>query len=233
MATQNVVVVGNLGTEFDIGTVTANAITIKINGTIVKDATTGELGVDITALDIVSADAGNLLTVGADGGAVFNQAALQAAETVWAGTSSADGFMTVTPAGTNGHAPTFSFDYSNADFCEGIQDCVGQAILAGAGVTYDDVANSISSALGSLTFGDGLTTTGTTSVAVLPDPASPNTVSVSAAGVSVTSVASTDTDNILTIGTDGRPLVTEAAVTDLATIDLCDAFGVDLGTIFP
>lgn len=101
MAINNVVVSGNLGPEFEIGTgPVADKITIKVDGsTIIRDGATGELSAvtggtdsyidaasyasgtltlgysdakaditaDLSALDGVSGDAGNLLGVGGDG----------------------------------------------------------------------------------------------------------------------------------------------------------------------
>lgn len=218
MATLNVVTPGNLSNQFSIGGETANEITIVEQN-----------------MDIVSGDAGNVLTQsGTDGGAFFNQAALQTIETVWAGTvGAASGALVITAGGTNGHAPTFTMDYTNADFIEGVQDAIGQAVLAGAGITYDDVADSISSTLGNLTFGDGLTSTGTTAVAVLPNPASVLPVTVSAAGVAVAQNVSADAGNLATLGTDNRVNVAPAAVENLMTIDVCDAFNTSLFLAHP
>ena len=230
MATQNVVTVANLGSEFAIGTDEAGLITVKLDGTITKNAS-GELGVDITALDIVSADGGNLLTTGGDGGAYFDQAALQAAETAWAGTSG-QSFMTITPSGINGHAPIFAFDFSDPDFCEGVQDCVGLAIAEGLGLTYDDALNSITSAFANVTFGDGLDFTNDI-VTVVADPNSPSTVTVGPLGVSVTPGISADTGNLASLGTDNKVFVDPAGVLDLATVDVCDAFGTHLFDAMP
>lgn len=226
-AVQEVITLQTIGTEFEVaGAGAAGAqLKLKVDTTITQNGA-GELGVDITALDIVSADGGNLLTVGGDGGAFFNQAALQAAETVWSGAST--GFLTVTPAGTNGHAPTFALDFTDPVFIEGVQDAVGQALLNGAGITYDDVANSISSALGSVTWGNGLTATGLTNVAVLADPNSPSAVTVTAAGISVTPGISTDAGNLATLGSDNKVMVDPAAIDALATITLCSVDGTPL-----
>lgn len=226
MATVNVVTIGNLGTEFDIGVLEGSTIRLKLDGTLQKDGS-GNIGVDLSGLSIISGDAGNVLVAGGDDGAFFDQAALQAIETVWAGVE-ASGFMAVTPAGTNGHAPTFVFDYANAAFVEGVQDAIGAAVLAGAGITYNDVADSISSALGALTFGDGLTSSGLTAVAVLPDPASVSTVTVSATGVAVTPGISVDAGNLASAGTDSGVNVDPAGVLALLTVDVCDAFNVHL-----
>lgn len=207
MATQNVVIVPNLGSEFAVGTDEAGKITVKLDTSIVK-APDGTLGVNINALDIVSTDAGNLLSVGTDGGAVFNQAALQAAETAWTGSST--GFLTVTPAGNNGHAPTFAIDFTDAAFVEAAQDAIGAAIIDAAdGIEYDDIANTIKTTLGNLAFGNGLTVDPVTNtVSILPDPNSPTTITVTAAGLSVDASAE-------------------------ATEVLCDAFGVPLAKAFP
>ena len=227
MADFNFVRDTNLGTFFDL----SNGTSVEPRlGTGITQDVAGAIQVDISALDIVSADAGNLIQSGTDDGALFTQVDLQAAETVWNGTVGAGaGFLGVTAGGTNGHAPTFTLNYSDADFVEGVQDAVGSAILAGAGITYDDVADSISSALGTLTFGDGLTSSGLTSVAVLPDPASPLAVSVSAAGVSVADAVSADAGNLASLGTDNLTNVAPGAVRSLATQEICDVFGNSLG----
>lgn len=233
MATVNSVTVPNLGVEFDIGVATASKITIKTDATITKSAA-GVLSVDTSALGIVSSDAGNLITVGTDDGAFFDQAALQAAETVFAPTvATGSEFLSIASAGTNGHAPAFSINYADAAFAEAVTDLVGSMVVDAAdGIVFDDVANTIASTLGNLMFGNGLVSNGSTDVAVLPDPASVSTVSVSAAGVSVTPVASAAAGNLASINADGI-MVDPAGVTALATVDVCDAFGVHLFDAMP
>lgn len=236
MASNNHVIVPNLGTEFDIGVDTANKITVKLQASLVKNAA-GEIGVDLTNLTLASNDAGQILSVGTDGGVYLNQAAIQAVETAWAG-SEATGFMSVTPAGTNGHAPTFAFDFTNAQFVEGVQDAVGQAIISATdGLEYDDIANTIATTLGNLTFGNGLTTSGTTAVAVLADPNSPSLVTIGPAGVSVTPGISADANNLAQLGTDNKVFVDSAdvvaAVSTASTEVICDAFGVQLAKALP
>lgn len=231
MAAQNAVFVGNLGTEFDIGTIEANKIRVKIDGTLVKNAD-GTIGLNGGAITVVSPDAGNIIVAGANGGAYLDNATVQALETAWTG-SETNGFLTVTAGGTKGHNVTYGFDWTNAAFVEAVQDAVGSAALAGAGITYDDVSNAISTNLGNITFGNGLNyDAGGNVVTVLPDPSSPNTVSVSAAGVSVNQTVSADAGNLATIGTDNRLLVDPADVTALATVDVCDAFGVSMFKAF-
>ena len=171
----------------------------------------------------VSADAGNILSAGADTGVLFTQADLQASETAFAATSST-GALTITAGGTNGHAPTFAFNYADAAFIEGVQDAVGSAIMEGVGITYDDALNAISSAAGNLTFGNGLVNTSGT-VSVVADPASPDAVTVSASGVSVTTGISSDAGNLASLGTDNRVMVDPAGVTGLATINICNLAG--------
>lgn len=171
----------DLGTSLEVVT---DKVEIKIDGTLVKNAD-GSLGLNGGAITVVSADTGNVLVAGGDGGAFFNQAALQTIETAWTG-ADASGFLTVAPGGVNGHTVAYGFDFTNALFVEAVQDAIGAAILQGAGVTYDDVANAISTSLGNITFGDGLAyDAGTNTVSVRPDPASPSTISVSPAGLSV------------------------------------------------
>ena len=173
---------------------------------------------------IVDDEAGNLLTVGPDGGAFINQAAIEAAETAWSGAST--GFLTVTPAGTNGHAPTFALDFTDATFVEGVQDAVGQALLSGSGITYDDVSDTISSALGNLTFGNGLTQSGMTNLAVLADPNSPSLVAVTPAGISIIPGISSDANNLAKLGSDDKVMVDPADVsTAIGTVEIRNLAG--------
>lgn len=230
MAIQNAVFVQNLNTTFDIGVAEPNKISIKIDGTLVKNLD-GSLGINGASLTVVSADAGNIIVAGTDGKAYLDQAALQAVETVWSGTEP-DSFLTITPGGINGHNVTYGFDWTNTAFIEAVQDAVGQAILSGAGITYDDVANAISTTIGNIAFGDGLALTGSI-LSVLPDPASPSTVTVGPAGVNVIPGISTDTGNMAVLGTDNKVLVDTASIIALATVDVCDAFGVHMFNAYP
>ena len=208
------------GNEFDVA---GGNLKIKLQGSLVQDGN-GALGVDISSLAIVDDEAGNLLTVGPDGGAFINQAAIEAAETAWSGAST--GFLTVTPAGTNGHAPTFALDFTDATFVEGVQDAVGQALLSGSGITYDDVSDTISSALGNLTFGNGLTQSGMTSLAVLADPNSPSIVSVTAAGISIIPGISSDANNLAKLGADDKVMVDPADVSAaIGTVEIRNLAG--------
>ena len=219
----------NYVTENDLGTslvVNAGILDVRLQTSIVKDPATGALGINISALDVVSTDTGNLITVGADGGAVFNQAALQASETAFAATTNQAGFLTIAPAGVNGHTPSLNFDFTDATFVEAITDMVGSMVGAATdGLEFDDLSNTIMATLGNLTFGDGLSASGLTSVAVLADPASPSPVTVTAAGISVTPGISADAGNLASLGNDNKVNVPPAAVTALATEEICDLGG--------
>lgn len=230
MATFQQVFLADLNTTFDIGVTEANKISIKIDGTLVKNAD-GSLGLSGGSLTVVSPDAGNIIIPDTNGKAFLNQAAIQAIETVWSG-SEPDSFLTITPGGTNGHTVTYGFDWTNAAFVEAVQDAIGVAALAGAGITYDDVANTISTTLGNITFGDGLNYAADV-VSVKPDTSSPYTVGVTSAGVSVTPVASSDANNLFKIGSDNRGLVDSDDIKALATVDVCNAFGVLMYKAFP
>ena len=228
---QQVVKPENLNLEFDIGTLTSNKISIKIDGTLTK-AADGTIGLNGGAITVVSADTGNIIRAGTANGALLTQADIQAVESVWSA-SEPSGFLTSTAAGSNGHTVTYGFDWNNADFIEACQDAIGQGALAGAGITYDDVANAISTNIGNIAFGDGLNyDTGTNTVTVKPDTASPSTVAVSAAGVSVTANVSADTGNLATLGADNKIMVDPATVEGLATEELQDAFGVAFATAY-
>ena len=227
MSTVNAVFVGNLGTEFDLGTIEASKIRVKIDGTLVKNPD-GSIGLNGGAITVVSPDVGNIIVAGANGGAYLDSTTIQNLETVWTGSES-DGFLTVTPGGTKGHDVVYGFDWTNTAFVEAVQDAIGSAALAGAGIVYDDVANAISTSLGNIAFNDGLIYNATNdTVAVLPDPASPNTVTVSPSGVSVAQTVSTDANNIAKLGTDNKLMVDSADIEALATVDVCDAFGVSM-----
>jgi len=209
MATQNVVIVPNLGLEFDIGTIEANKIRLKIDGSLTR-AADGTISVNQAALTIVSGDAGNILTAGGDGGAFVDQAAIQAVETVWAGTTSTDG-LTITAGGTNGHTPTINIDWTHPTIREAVQDHIGAAALNGAGITYDDAMNALNVALQNLSAGPG--------------------IAINAGAISV--VYSADAGNLAAAGTDGGVNVAPAGVLALATEDVCDAFGVHLFDAMP
>lgn len=200
----------DLDTDFVI--TAGNKVKLNAQASLTQDAT-GAWGVDITQLDIVDSVAGNLITVGPNGGAVFNQAALQAAETAWAGSVAAGSeLISIAPGGTNNHGPVFSIDYSNAAFREAVSDRVGEMALAGANISFDDVADSITSALTNLVAGSSIAVTGA------------NTISL---------VLSTDADNLAKFGTDGNIMIDAADVSALATVELCGLDGVPVAKAFP
>lgn len=228
---QKVVTLANLSTTFDIGMIEADKINIKIDGTLIKNAD-GTLGMSAASLVIVSPDTDNIIIADANGKAKLTQADVQAVETVWSA-SEPDSFLTITPAGINGHDVTYGFDWDNAVFKEAVQDAIGAAALAGAGVTYDDVANAISTNLGNIAFGDGLNYDTTANVVtVKPDTSSPSLVEVSTAGVKVTTGISSDTGNLAALGTDNKVFVDPAGIPPLATVDVQDVFGVHLYNAF-
>jgi len=215
----------NLNVEFDIGTLTGNKISIKLDGTMTK-AANGEIGINGGAITVVSGDTGNIIKAGSAGGALLTQSDIESVETVWSG-AEPDSFMTITPGGTNGHAVTYGFDWENPQFVEAVQDAIGQGVLAGSGIVYDDVANAIQSSLGNIAFGDGLNyDTVANIVKVKPDTASPSAITVTAAGLSVTPGISADANNVAKLGTDNKVLVDSADIVALADEVLQDAFGV-------
>ena len=228
MATLTVIVPDDLGNEFDIS---SGLVHLKINSTLVKDPTTGELGVAPSALE-VSDDAGNVLVTGVDGRPFLAGDTIREEQTLITATEGS-GFMTVTPGGDYGHAMGFEFDFNNVNFVEAVQDAIGAAFVAESGMEYDDVANLISSSLGNLSFGNGLVKNGAT-VSVKADANSPVEISVSAAGVRAKVVASGDADNLLTISeSDERPYVGKSAVTDMATVEFVSLGGTPIGKGFP
>ena len=104
--------------------------------------------------------------------------------------------------------------------------------MNGAGITYDDAANAVNVALQNLAAGNGIDITGS-NISVVPDPASPNAVAVTAAGVAVTTTPSTDASNLAKLGTDNRVLVDPADIAALATVECCDAFGNVIFNAYP
>ena len=227
---QQVVKPENLNLEFDIGTITGNKISLKIDGTLTK-AADGTIGLNGGAITVVSGDTGNIIRSDAANGALLTQADIQAVESVWSA-NDPDGFLTSTAAGSNGHTVTHTFNWSNPEFIERVQDAVGAAL--GADINYDDALNLITTNLGNIAFGDGLNLdTAGNVVDVKPDTASPSTVTVSPAGVHVTANVSADAGNLATLGADNKIMVDTATVTALASEELQDAFGVKFGTIFP
>ena len=228
MATHNIVTDQDLDVCLEV---VAGKLTVKLDGTLEKKAD-GSIGITGGAITVVSTDGGNLISAGGDGGAFLSAADVQAVESAWVGTS-ASGALVINAGGTNGHGPSFSIDYTDTAFIEGVQDAVGQAILAGSGITYDDVADSISSVLGNLVAGNGIQVTGGNQISVVADPASPSTVTVGAAGISVTPGISADAGNLASLGTDNRVMVDPAGVTALATDTLCDLAGNPIADVFP
>ena len=96
---QQVVKPENLNLEFDIGTITGNKISLKIDGTLTK-AADGTIGLNGGAITVVSGDTGNIIRAGAANGALLTQADIQAVESVWSA-SEPSGFLTSTAAGSN------------------------------------------------------------------------------------------------------------------------------------
>ena len=193
-------------TPSDLGTtlkVVGNKVEVSYNTTLQKDAT-GLLGIAPAAIP-----AETPLTVGA----------------------SQPAFLTITPSGTNGHVITITMNWTDPAFIEAVQDAVGQAILAAAGGTlvYDDVANTIKTAMANLGFPMSIKKNADDSVTLVNDAAAPGNskyYGTDAAGVKgwfslPPSGASSDAGNYLVDGTDGKPYLGPTtpglvAVTDLA-----------------
>lgn len=126
MTTQAVITPDNLNTEFDVGIITPNKISLKIDGTsIVKSgggvlsahgtiSTTNTATITLTGTGAVlsplaaainlSLTAGNQLTT--DGTGIYFK------ETTFSATSS-DGSVTIVAGGTDGHTPNFSVNTTN------------------------------------------------------------------------------------------------------------------------
>jgi hypothetical protein len=106
---------------------------------------------------------------------------------------------TYTPGGTGisadaGQVLTLGTDGKAYLNCEAVQDCIGQAIAAGVGITYDDALNAINGYLASFAVTDTNTVDLTISGApnavlsadVRIDPAATNAITQSANGLAVT-----------------------------------------------
>lgn len=76
---QTVIVPANIGNTIKAHHLAANKYDVQIDGTTIKATASGELSVDTTSLNvvIVSADAGQVLTAGSDGGAYIDNEAIQ------------------------------------------------------------------------------------------------------------------------------------------------------------
>jgi len=193
-------------TPSDLGTtlkVVGNKVEVSYNTTLQKDAS-GLLGIAPAAIP-----AETPLTVGA----------------------SQPAFLTITPSGTNGHVITITMNWTDPAFIEAVQDAVGQAILAAAGGTlvYDDVANTIKTAMANLGFPMSIKKNADDTVTLVNDTATPGNskyYGTDAAGVKgwfslPPSGASSDTGNYLINGADGKPYLGPTTpglvdVTDLA-----------------
>lgn len=160
----------------------------------------------------------------------INPAAIPAETPLTVGTSQ-PAFLTITPSGTNGHVITITANWADPAFIEAVQDAVGQAILAAAGGTlvYDDVANTIKTAMANLGFPMSVKKNADDTVTLVNDALAPGNskyYGTDAAGVKgyhdlPPSGASGDAGNYLVNGADGKPYLGPTtpglvAVTDLA-----------------
>ena len=179
-------------TPSDLGTTLAiqsGKVEVSFDSTLQKDAS-GKLGINPVAIPTETP-----LTVGA----------------------SQPAFLTITPSGTNGHVITITANWADPAFIEAVQDAVGQAILAAASGTlvYDDVANTIKTAMGNLGFPMSVKKNADDSVSLVNDAATPGNskyYGTDAAGVKgyhdlPPSGASRDAGNYLANGTDGKPFL--------------------------
>lgn len=177
--------------------------------------TPGDLG---TSLEIVGGKVqvnydGTLVQNGA-GEVGINPAAIAGLETPVTVGASQPTFLTITPGGVNGHEITIAANWLDAAFVEAAQDAVGAAIIAAAGgtITYDDIANTIATTLGNLTFPMTVIKDGTGQVLLVNDVAAPGNsfyYGTDAAGVKgwyalPPSGVSADAGNYLQAGTDGK-----------------------------
>lgn len=159
----------------------------------------------------------------------INPAAIPAETPLTVGASQ-PAFLTITPSGANGHVITITMNWTDPAFIEAVQDAVGQAILAAAGGTlvYDDVANTIKTAMANLGFPLSIKKNADDTVTLVNDAAAPGNskyYGTDAAGVKgyhdlPPSGVSSDAGNYLVDGTDGKaylgPGRTLVDVTDLA-----------------
>jgi hypothetical protein len=75
---QKVVFVDNLGDSFDLGSIEAQKVHVNIDGSSIKrDPNTGKLRVDLGGVTLLSADTGNVLSLGSDGGLLLTNEEIQ------------------------------------------------------------------------------------------------------------------------------------------------------------
>ena len=231
MATHNVVHVEDLGLEFDIGNIQAGKIRLKVDASLTV-AADGTVSVNMGNISIVSPDAANIIDTDANGLAFLDQAGVRSVETPWTGITDTPDYLTITQGGGNGHEPTFSIDPTNAAWREVVQDHLGALVQNTADLTYDDALNALTVALQNVAAGNGVNLTAGVLSAVA-DPNSPDPVTVSAAGISVTTGISPTAGNLAELDANDKVLVDPAKVTALATDQVCNAFGVAKFKVFP
>lgn len=221
----SVILVGNLGNEFDLGNIEGGKIHLLTDGSIVRDPGTGELSVDVSALGITNilSLAGTVLTSTVNGQAADQDlaAAIEAGETVTV-LDYDPATTTLTYTDEDGNDTTVDLSALTTDiYITGGSFDAGsmQLTLTDPDAGTPDVVIDLSTLLLVVTDnGDGtyeLAQGGNTSTIDTRD------------GVSA------DAGNLLGLGADQKALLVEADVAALATEELTDAFGVHIGFIFP
>lgn len=220
---QQVVIVPNLGNEFDIGTIEANKIHVKL-GTGMTRAADGTVNIDMAALVTHALSlAGANLTSDVNGvtDTIDLTPAVQAAETLTTWNYDPATHI-VTYTGENGVAGTSDLSALTSD------------IYVNGG-SYDAASMILT-----LTDADAGTADVTVDLSELKKVATADSATIAFSGTGEASspltasmIASTATvGNLATIVADGVA-VDPVAVTALATVDVQDAFGVHLFYAFP
>ena len=218
----NVVIVPNLGNEFDLGTLEANKIHILTDNSIVRNPTTGELSVDVSALGITHTLSlvGTVLSSEVNGVTATQDllSAIQAGETVTA---------------LSYNATTTELSYTDEDGNVSVIDLSALTTdIYVSGGSFDAGTSVLT-----LVDNDGVTpdiTIDLSSFVVSVVNNNDGTYDVMQNGVSVGQIdtkdgVSTDAGNLLSIGTDGLPYENASTIrTAILDIEVQDAFGVTL-----
>lgn len=257
----NVVTNTNLGNEFDLGVIETNKIHVKIDGTtIVRNAGTGELsavtpattndlsliGTNLTSTVNGVADTQDLLTAIQDGETLTVLAAGATAAAALTYTDE-DGVATtydLTKVIKDGETTTIlaynpattTLSYTDED---GGVTSVDLSALA-ADIFVNGGSFNPATLILTLTDNDGATPDVTVDLSQLQVTVTNNgdgTYTLAQAGSSTVidtrDGVSADAGNLLTVGTDLKPLLDPANITALATVDVQDAFGVHQFYAFP
>lgn len=257
----NVVTPSNLGNEFDLGVIEGSKIHIKVDGTsIVRNAGTGVISAVTPATTNDLSLVGTNLTSTVNGVADTQDllTAIQAGETLTVLAVGATAAAALTYTDEDGTATTYNLTNVIKD---GETTTILAYNPATTTLSYTDEDGGVTavdlSALAADIFVNGGSFNPATLILTLTDNSGTTpdvTVDLSQLLVTVTNNGdgtytlaqagsstvidtrdgvSADAGNLLTVGTDLKPLLAPATVTALATVDVQDAFGVHQFYAFP